>query len=90
MKCKKCGSDIAEGQRFCSNCGTSVCEENLYQGGNNKKSGNKKVFLIVAIVLVLILAVIGISSNGSENTAVSDNPEKSTNSISEVETTTEI
>ena len=29
MKCKKCGTEIKEGNTFCTNCGTSINEENI-------------------------------------------------------------
>lgn len=48
-KCKKCGSEIHEGEKFCGKCGTEV-----------KKFKIKKYQIIVAISIVVLLAIVGI------------------------------
>lgn len=74
MKCKKCGYEISENDRFCENCGAQIIKEELNQKteepmskqntkevnvGKKKKSIMKKVFAAVAVVtVILIMSVI--------------------------------
>lgn len=48
MFCKKCGAEIADGKKFCADCGTPVEES---------KSNNTKILLII-ISCVAVIAVI--------------------------------
>ena len=42
MKCKKCGSEIKDGEKFCIKCGKKV------------KGGNTKIILFVLGTIVVI------------------------------------
>ena len=49
MRCKRCGSEIQDGDMFCGNCGWKVEEK------------KKPVIpIIIGIVVVVLIAVIGI------------------------------
>ena len=59
MYCRKCGNEIAEGEKFCAECGTPVETENNVEAESNvdnRKKSNKKW---IPIILVLLLFVAG-------------------------------
>ena len=42
MKCKKCGNDILEGEKFCGKCGTKVEVEEKTVTANEAEQTRKK------------------------------------------------
>jgi hypothetical protein len=69
MKCPKCGSEIAEGNKFCSNCGEKLFSDNTVQNtindSNAKGIADKKIpfFLqmwFIILVLIISMAILGI------------------------------
>ncbi len=73
MKCAKCGSEIAEGSRFCPNCGNqtesaqqSIMQEAASKEKKGEKSKARKVLdiigNIIAGILGLIAAIVGIGA----------------------------
>lgn len=81
MKCKKCGSEIKDGEKFCTKCGKKV------------KGGNTKIILFVlgTIVVISIISVFIISSithnnkpsNAVQNDINSSNVEETKNTSAE-------
>ena len=70
MKCKKCGNDILEGEKFCGKCGTKVEVEEKTVTANEAEQTRKKekkikpVYLIIAVfIVVAIICCIGVKSN---------------------------
>ena len=70
MKCKKCGNDILEGEKFCGKCGTKVEVEEKTVTANEAEQTRKKekkikpVYLIIAVfIVVAIIGCIGVKSN---------------------------
>lgn len=55
MKCKNCGSDTAEGGKFCVNCGVGVLNEKLTESKKPLTGSRiiKKIFQIISILLLL-------------------------------------
>ena len=83
MKCKKCGTEIKEGNTFCTNCGTSINEENIntVQKPKNKKIIKSKLKFILPTILI-ILVIIGTiifllnKYKNSDNITILNNPEQ--------------
>lgn len=88
MKCKKCGSEIKDGNLFCVNCGTSiesnkVEEKNVKEKETNKDNNAKKAtknkfkiiipIIAITVVLIVIGAVIFLNIN---NTNISNKQEQ--------------
>ena len=44
MICKKCGNEIKEGEKFCSNCGYRITNEEVVN--ENKASSINKTYLV--------------------------------------------
>ncbi len=59
MKCKNCGSTIANNNEFCTNCGTKIER-------TEKKATSKAAFIIVTVLLIisLVLNVIALAIGG--------------------------
>ena len=62
MFCKKCGKELTEDEKFCSQCGTSVAEQPTSNNPNNNISNNKKIkkkssggIVVIAIIAILLL-----------------------------------
>ncbi len=56
MYCRKCGNEIAEGEKFCAECGTPVETENNVEAESNvdnRKKSNKKWIPIILVLLLL-------------------------------------
>lgn len=65
MKCKVCGSEINNGDRFCNKCGTKLIYS-IPKNSIRKKPFYKKIwFWCTCIAFLLILGVIG---SGASNT----------------------
>lgn len=66
MKCKKCKSEIQEGNFFCTNCGTSISKnENNTEvvkdiESNTKKTLKSKLKIILPIIMT-VLIIVGIT-----------------------------
>lgn len=83
MKCKKCGTEIKEGNTFCTNCGTSINEENIntVPKEKNKTTIKSKLKLILPIIVVIML-IIGTTIfllnkyKNSDNITTLNNPEQ--------------
>ena len=88
MKCKKCGSEIKDGNLFCVNCGTSiesnkVEEKNVKKKETNKDNNAKKAtknkfkiiipIIAITVVLIVIGAVVFLNIN---NTNISNKQEQ--------------
>lgn len=75
MFCRKCGKQIPDDSNVCMHCGCPV--ENVPQdaqvGVSKKKNNNKLIVIIVAVVLAVAVAIVGIvtgvmiGKNGNEN-----------------------
>lgn len=66
MKCKKCGTELLDGQKFCSKCGTPI-EKNLTTKGkdpsqnssvNKGKNNKKKLILLISVPILIVLLTI--------------------------------
>lgn len=79
MVCKKCGSEIKEGDIFCTNCGTSI-DDKVAKQQNNKII--IKYILIIAIMLIVIFGTVALIKFNKER---SDNKELSNNSVNTIE-----
>lgn len=68
MICKKCGNEVKEGEKFCSNCGKSV---NHIEKDKNSNNFNKKIIFVV-LGIIVIVAIIGtvISISNRKNSNV--------------------
>ncbi len=75
MFCKKCGSEIPEGKKFCADCGTAV----------NSEEKNKKTALII-VSCVAVIAIVGVIVLGIKLASV--NKEKQTTTTATITTTT--
>ena len=88
MKCSKCGMELKENEKFCSNCGNKIIsEENLNQKTeksieniniNIKQNNNSKLIIIIIIILVILgsFSVIDIMNNKSNTNEIKDNDKK--------------
>lgn len=93
MKCKNCGEELIDGQKFCGNCGKSVDE--AAQPAVKKKSGKKKKIIIGALVVIFLMVIFTSSDDSVESsvdqntTAASSSKEnKTTEEITSAEITT--
>ena len=69
MNCKKCGSEIAEGNKFCPNCGTSINEKK-----KEYKSKYLKIKILIGIViLILVIIIVAFIIRNNSNTDIADN-----------------
>lgn len=81
MKCFKCGTEIKENEKFCSNCGSEIIkkenidniqkEENLdknIESKPNKKKNNKIIFIIIGILVIATLGCVIFVMNKSNDT----------------------
>lgn len=75
-KCKKCGNEISENEKFCPNCGTENEEYGKQQENVEKKPdihiSRKKLIIIgiiiAAVVISLIIAIaVSVSSSNSDD-----------------------
>ncbi len=57
MKCPKCGAELAEGIKFCPNCGKPIEKRKEQVETRKKKKTNWTVQIIVSLVLFLVLGV---------------------------------
>lgn len=84
MKCKKCGTEIKDGNIFCTNCGTSINEENTNTETKtkNKKEIKSNFKFILPIIIVIIMTIVGITiflinkNKKTNNIDTSDNHEQ--------------
>lgn len=69
MKCNKCDFENVNGAEFCGNCGNSLIQNKEQSSINNeqlpisqppKKKNNKKIFIILGVLLGIIVIVIAI------------------------------
>lgn len=78
MFCSKCGTKMAEGQKFCPSCGTSATDK---PGANNapvvvvkERGGCFKGCLVAVIVMIVgliaLVAIVGSSTSSEENEAI--------------------
>lgn len=68
MFCKKCGTQLKEGSKFCSNCGNCISDDDTkilnnseINSDNIKKKTFKKIWIIsILIIIAFVAGVIGI------------------------------
>lgn len=72
MYCPKCGSELSNGSKFCSKCGTAVLSTNISEklkkntlittsaSVPNQNNKNHKVCMIVIIVVALMIIILGV------------------------------
>ena len=60
MFCTKCGNEIEDGELFCGKCGAAIEQSNDLQQLSDTKSSNKRIGLIVGIIVFLVLSLTGI------------------------------
>lgn len=67
MFCSKCGNEIKEGERFCSNCGKSV--NNIEEKKNSNNFNKKITFAVLGIIVIVVIigTVIFISNRKNSN-----------------------
>lgn len=56
MKCKKCGAEIKEGSKFCSECGEKIGEEQSKVDKKNIFSDKKNIVIIVLCLVIVSFA----------------------------------
>lgn len=59
MYCKKCGSDIKEGNSFCTNCGKKVNNKEKMLTTNNMKI--KPLYIIISVIVISVIVAFGIA-----------------------------
>lgn len=85
MFCIKCGAEINHGERFCSNCGYPITQNDMLvhipkadvNSKNNKDwekvikklSENRKMVSIALGIVVVVVLIIGLSGSGSTGSA---------------------
>ena len=60
MFCTKCGNEIEDGELFCGKCGAAIEQSNDLQQLSDTKTSNKRIGLIVGIIVFLVLSLTGI------------------------------
>lgn len=66
MKCKKCGYEMNDDQKFCIRCGEHISTDN--NGSSVHKKSKKKIIIpIVAVCVVLLIVIIAVVSNSVSN-----------------------
>lgn len=65
MKCSKCGKDVKENEKFCSNCGSKIKMNKEQQANNSKKE--KIIIVVIAVVLIFILSLFFNIFSGKKN-----------------------
>lgn len=83
MVCKNCGSFVADGHSFCSNCGVKI-QVAPASGGSRKKSGSAVPWIIaaVAVAALLITQLGGKSAAGGSSASVFSSSSSSSSSSS--------
>lgn len=78
MFCSRCGNEIKEGAKYCSNCGKSISNT---ENDKNSKKLNKKIILIVLgiIVVVAIIGTVIFISNRKNSNIKNSNVNQMTN-----------
>lgn len=75
MKCKKCGNEILDGEKFCGKCGTKV-ELNIERETNNIKEKKnikiKPIYLIIVIVIIVAVSLSAIMKNNKDSSSISN------------------
>ncbi len=59
MKCKKCGKEFHNEEKYCSNCGTSI----LGDAVNNSQSKSNNYLIIVIVVLLFVVFTLFVGNN---------------------------
>ena len=82
MKCKKCGYEIDDNQKFCIRCGEPVSADNTV----HKKSKKKIIIPIVAVCAVLLIVIIvAVSNSGNKNENSFDSNNQNYNDIKQLQ-----
>ena len=87
MYCKKCGQELEKEANFCNGCGEQIERKESYIKENTKhknKTGILKKSIIGIVVAIVVLVVIGMFSDSSDNEYVKIVKNGSFNSYPEI------
>ena len=93
MFCGKCGKQIADGIKFCPNCGEQIEQTDSRKLAEKSEKGKKKktgIFIVIAFVMIIVLAVcliLGIKEKPIEDGRNEDGQQSEMNINSEDEQT---
>lgn len=73
MKCKKCGYEIDDNQKFCIRCGEPVSADNTVHKKSKKKIIIPIAVVVAVIVLIVIIAAVSNSDNRNDNSFDNNN-----------------
>lgn len=86
MKCKKCGNEILDGEKFCGKCGTKV-ELNIERETNNIKEKKnikiKPIYLIIGIIAIILIISMVIMISNNQSTVVEEASTSSNRTLNE-------
>lgn len=68
--CPQCGAQMPIGDQFCRSCGEKLTDGPSAKAAKAEKSGHKKVWLPVAVAILLIFAVVVFSQGSGGQSAV--------------------
>lgn len=69
MKCKKCGNEIQEGEKFCGKCGNKIEISNNNGIKNivkNKTKRSKSFYYIIGFIVIMFIIIICIAINNNK------------------------
>jgi hypothetical protein len=58
MFCKKCGTEMKDGAKFCPSCGVASGDSGFAGGAVKQKGGKKKIFKVIKIVCLVVVIVL--------------------------------
>ena len=73
MKCKKCGNEISNGEKFCGKCGTKVEINNSNENINvnkNKIRNIKPAYVVVGVIVIIFIISICVTINNNKSSTI--------------------
>lgn len=78
MKCKKCGNELKEGEKFCGKCGTKVDEKIIIENNTTNNESLKATVKVksnyLVVIIIVVILIFGVIAGGVyyNNTVISD------------------